>query len=263
MSRSRKPARRPRWPQWLLAVALFSVALMAGACGPPTLDGRSPEKLAKSAERVRSSLPAAERGRFTVALDRVLAAGRGEVPGVGGIVPAGMSAAEVLAASARIDLLEQRHWIEQRIAQHRDRLAEGEALARLALVELLPGQGDQGKPLLRFKVRNELGEAVDSAWLRIGLELPNGGVLETDEYVGWRPALAPGAVRAMSIPVAGDLARAWPPPPSVRLAARFTLAERAGTILVAEPDAAQRAAIEREIAAAEEELAAFDRRLAR
>jgi hypothetical protein len=219
-----------------VVVAALPLLLLV-ACAEPTLDSKD---LEASIADLRSSLEVADQARFDAAMPLVLAASRGEVTGTEAFPLDGMTAARVLAEAERIDIRRELALVEETIAQMQEVMQAEERLAKLRVVELRAGNLGEARAVALLRVRNELGAAIDSGWLRIEVRQPDGRVLSGLEFVGFRPALTPGQERAVRLVLAGDEARGLPPEPGATVSHVFTSVQRGDEIIVEVPSEATR-----------------------
>lgn len=249
MSRTTK-----RWRALLVALALC-----AGGCAEPVLDA---EDLDDSIADLRDSLEAAERGRFDAAIDLVRQASTGDVPGTKAFALNGLTAADVLAEAARIELRRDRAMEEESARAHLEILAAEEELARLRVVEFVPQPIGDTRMEADLTVRNDLEFAVDTAWLSIEVGVPGGPVAAGEEFLSFQPPLRRGEQRTVRMQVLGDEARSLPVEPPAELRCRFVMAERGGQVALQAPSPDERQRAEASIAASEKRIQELDARLA-
>jgi hypothetical protein len=240
----------------LRAVATVLLLVLAG-CGEPTLDSKD---LQESIADLRDSLDAEEQVRFDGAIAVVVEASRGEVTGTQRFALDGMTAAKVLAEAERIEVRRELALIAETVAAQQEVLQAEEQLARLRVVGFQPGsQGDRVTAAVTLV--NTLGTPLDSGWLLIEVELPDGRLYSGPEFVAFRPPLAPREQRTLRLVLAGDEARALPAEPGAKLRHRFTSLERGGRTVAEAPSPQQRARAEAALAEAETRRSELEARL--
>lgn len=238
---------------WRVACALL-VPLLLVACGEPTLES---DDFDRSARKVRESVSEEEQPAVGAAISLVRQASNGEVAGTEPFSVDGMTAEDVVAEARRIELRREKAWIEEEITARRRLFTEADRLAGL-------GEGPLAvdpKGVMTMRVHNTLGEPLSTGWVRTSVQLPDGRVYSSEDYVGFGRPLEPGEERAVRVQVTGDARALLPAPPEFEVTAVFTMVEHAGTLVAKEPNddeiARARAAIEK----AERDLADVERRL--
>jgi len=236
-----------------LALALL-VPLLLVACGEPTLKS---DDFDGSAKKLRESVSQEERPALGAAIALVRQASAGEVAGTEPFSVDGMTAADVLSEARRIELRQEKAWIEEEIAARRELFSEAERLAGLGSgpLEVAPNG------VLTMRVRNNLDEPLTTGWVRTSVELPDGRVFSSEDYVGFGRALQPGEERDIKVEVTGDAHDLLPAPPEFEVTAVFTMVEHAGTLVAKEPNDDEIARAKVAIEKAEKELADVERRL--
>ncbi len=235
-----------------LAFAVL-VPLLLVACGEPTL---KTDDFDRSAKKVRESVDPEERPALGAAIALVRQASAGEVAGTVPFSVDGMTAADVLAEARRIELRQEKAWIEEEIAARGQLFTEVDRLADLGLPPV--SVDDEG--VLTMRVRNNFGEALTTGWVRTSVELLDGRVYSSEDYVGFGRALQPGEEREIKVQVTGDARELLPASPD-RVTAVFTMVEHAGTLVAKEPNDDELARARAAIEEAERDLADVERRL--
>lgn len=238
---------------WRVACALL-VPLLLVACGEPTLES---DDFDRSAKKVRESVAQEERAELGAAISLVRQASAGEVAGTDPFSVDGMTAEDVLAEARRIELRQEKAWIEEEISARRKLFTEADRLAGLGTGPVSVNR----EGILTMRVHNSLGEPLSTGWVRTSVELPDGRVYRSEDYVGFGRPLQPGEEREVRVQVTGDARELLPAPPEFDVTAVFTMVEHAGTLVAKEPNRDELARAEAAIEAAEEELAEVEARL--
>jgi hypothetical protein len=240
------------------SIAPLALLVLALGCADPALDSSRWES---SVETVRSSVDESRRADFDFALETVRSASAGEIEGTTPFSLDGMTAEAVFAEAERIELRRDLAWVEREIQAERQVVDARTYLERLDIHDFRTVSGENDQVLAVFEVANGLASSVETAWIRIEAELPDGDRLGGEDIVDFRPGLEPGERREVRIPVSGDARLALPPDPGTTVAARFTLVERGGEIVAQEPSPATLAEAERRLADAEQRARALRDRL--
>lgn len=239
--------------RWRAPCAALATLLLV-ACGEPTLKS---DDFEGSARRLRESVGQEDRVALDGALDLVRRASAGEVAGTDPFSVDGMTAADVRTVARRIELRREKASIEEEIAAHRKTLTEAERLAGLGL----PGVTVVEERLLTLPVRNGLGEPLTDGWVRTSIELPDGRIYSSEDYVGFGRPLQPGEEREVRVQVTGGVGELLPVPPDWKVTAVFTMVANAGFPVAKEPTADEIARAEAAIQDAERKLVDVERRL--
>jgi hypothetical protein len=140
-------------------------------------------------------------------------------------------------------------------------LAEGEALAKLAVAQAAVRVPDDGPPGFRMRVHNGTGRPIVSGFTRLSLDTSRARIYKTEEYVLFEPPLESGQEREVEVRVSRDFARLYLATDDVRPVAEFTSFE-GGSAVVEELDPELLERAERALGASREELAELTRKLA-
>jgi hypothetical protein len=239
--------------------SLVLVALLAAGCGEPVVRGAD---LDRSIAEVRESLEPRERGRFDDAIALLRLAGSGKIPGTERVALDGMTASDVLAEAARVELRRDRAVEQEKASAARDVLGAQEQLSRLRVLRFAPEWIGEVRLEADLGVRNDLDFPVGSAWLRIEVAMPGGPSRAGEELVAFQPPLAPGEERSVRLLISGDEAASLPVEPPAVLTHRFVMVEHGGQVRLQAPTPETRAAAERELAEAERRISELDAKLA-
>ncbi|KAB2964481.1 MAG: hypothetical protein F9K16_04205 [Thermoanaerobaculia bacterium] len=241
-----------------LAAALFVPLLLTG-CGAPVID---PTDVEGSIAKLRDSLDDEQQVAFDAAIALVREAGAGKVAGTDAFALDGMTAAAVLAEAERIGIRRERTGEQALVAAHRERLDAEEKLTRLRVTGFAARPVGDTEMEADLTVENGLGFPVDTAWLEIRVEIPDGAAVAGEEFVPFQPALAPGESRTVRVLVLGAEARSLPVEPPAELTTRFRMVERDREVVLQAPSPEERRDAEAAIAAAQARIAALTARLA-